>query len=141
MDRQEIAAWFARRHQAWNRHDAAALTADYAEDSQVESPLAGGTAVGREAVERLYCTFFDAFTDLCLDQEELLIDGDRVVLVGRSTGTDTGGFMGMAATHRAVSVPIAFFYELRDGKIARERRVYDFTGILVQVGLLRAKPL
>jgi hypothetical protein len=33
-----------------------------------------------------------------------------------------------------------FFYELRDGLIVRERRVYDFTGVLVQVGLLKAKP-
>ncbi len=43
-------------------------------------------------------------------------------------------------TRRAVSVPIVFFYEVRDGRIVRERRVYDFTGVLVQVGLLKAKP-
>ena len=29
---------------------------------------------------------------------------------------------------------------LRDGHIVHERRIYDFTGILVQVGLLKAKP-
>lgn len=140
MTRQEIRSLFTRRQEAWDRHDAAALAADHAEDGQVESPLAGGTACGREAVEKLYTTYLHAFPDLHVEEDELLIDGDRVVLVGRVSGTDTGGFMGMPPTGRTVSVPIVFFYEMRDGVIVRERRVYDFTGVLVQVGLLKAKP-
>jgi hypothetical protein len=28
-----------------------------------------------------------------------------------------------------------------NGRIIRERRVYDFTGLLIQVGLLKAKPV
>jgi hypothetical protein len=27
-----------------------------------------------------------------------------------------------------------------DGLIAHERRIYDFTGLLLQIGVLRAKP-
>jgi hypothetical protein len=27
-----------------------------------------------------------------------------------------------------------------DGKIQHERRVYDFTGLMVQLGVLKAKP-
>ena len=141
MERQDITALFARRHESWNRLDAAALASDHAEDGVVDSPLAGGTAIGREAIQKLYGTYFRAFTDLRLDEDELLIDGGRVVLVGRVSGTDTGGFMGMPPTGRPVSVPIVFFYELRDRLIVRERRVYDFTGLLVQVGVLKAKPV
>lgn len=140
MTRQDIRALFTRRQDAWDRHDAAALAADHARDGEVESPLAGGTARGRDAVEQLHATYFRAFADLRLEEDELLIDANRVVLVGRISGTDTGGFMGMAPSGRAVSVPIVFFYELHDGQIVRERRVYDFTGVLVQVGLLKAKP-
>jgi hypothetical protein len=33
-----------------------------------------------------------------------------------------------------------FFYELKHGRIVRERRIYDFTGMLVQIGILKAKP-
>jgi hypothetical protein len=29
---------------------------------------------------------------------------------------------------------------MRDGLIARERRIYDFTGMLLQVGAIKAKP-
>ena len=31
-------------------------------------------------------------------------------------------------------------FTLEDGLIVHERRVYDFTGMLVQIGLLKAKP-
>jgi hypothetical protein len=31
--------------------------------------------------------------------------------------------------------------ELHDGFITRERRIYDFTGLLLQVGALKAKPI
>ena len=140
LSRDAIAALFARRQEAWDRHDAAALAADHLANGRVESPLAGREVEGRDAIARLYSTYFHAFGDLKVVQEDFLVDGNHVALVGRLTGTDTGGFMGMAPSGRAVSVPIVFVYELRDGLIARERRIYDFTGVLVQVGLIKAKP-
>jgi steroid delta-isomerase-like uncharacterized protein len=141
MNRQDVVALFEKRQQAWDRRDAAALAADHTEDGLVESPLAGGMARGREAIEKLYHTYMSAFGDMKLDQDELLIDGDRVALLARVSGTDTGGFMGMPPSGRQVRFPTVFLFELRDGRIARERRIYDFTGVLVQVGLLKAKPV
>jgi len=49
--------------------------------------------------------------------------------------------MGMSPTRRKITFRCAFFYTVRDGSIARERRIYDFTGLLIQVGLLKAKPV
>jgi steroid delta-isomerase-like uncharacterized protein len=141
MTRAEITALFEQRQQAWNRLDAASLAADFADDSIVDSPLAGGSTSGREAIEKLYRTYFAAFSDFKLEREELLIDGDEVALLGRVSGTDTGGFMGMSPTGRPLNFQVALFHSLRDGRIVRERRVYDFTGVLIQVGLLKAKPV
>ena len=43
--------------------------------------------------------------------------------------------MGMPASRQAISIsPVVFLYELKDHKIVRERRIYDFTGLLVQIG-------
>ena len=141
MTRDEITALFARRRQAWEDLDAVALAADYADDATVDSPLAGGSATGRDAIEKLYVTYFAAFPDLQFEHEMLLIDGDDVAHLLRVTGTDSGGFMGMAPTRRKITFRCGFFYTVRDGSIARERRVYDFTGLLIQVGLLKAKPV
>ena len=141
MTRDEISALFARRQQAWETLDAVALAADYADDAMVESPLAGGSATGRDAIEKLYVTYFAAFPDLKFDYEMVLIDGEDVAQLFRVTGTDSGGFMGMAPTHRKITFRCGFFYTVRDGRIRHERRVYDFTGLLIQVGLLKAKPV
>lgn len=102
--------------------------------------MAGGQAVGREAIERVYDAYFRAFTDMRLERDVLLVDGDRVALFARASGTDLGGFMGMPPTGRRVSIPIVFLYDMKDGLIVRERRIYDFTGVLVQMGVFKAKP-
>ena len=33
-----------------------------------------------------------------------------------------------------------FWRTLKDGLIVRERRIYDFAGLLIQIGLLKVKP-
>ena len=35
---------------------------------------------------------------------------------------------------------IAYFLTFRDGLIVNERRLYDFTNMLMQLGVLKAKP-
>jgi steroid delta-isomerase-like uncharacterized protein len=140
MTREEIVALFARRDEAWRRLDAAALAGDHAEDSLVDSPLAGGTTSGREAIARVYETYFRAFPDFTFQQDALVIDGDSVVLIAHISGTDRGGFMGLAPTGRPIHAWAALCYTLRDGAIVHERRIYDFTGVLVQVGAIRARP-
>ena len=140
MSRDEIAALMDRRRHDWNTRDAHALALDHSEDCVVESPWAGGNATGREAIERLYASLFHTFPDFKLEQRDLLIDGDRAALFAKNSGTDRGGFMGMDPSGRAVKVSIAFLYELRDGLIVSEHRIYDFTGMLIQIGVLKAKP-
>jgi predicted ester cyclase len=76
-----------------------------------------------------------------MQSDETLIDGHRVVLITRMSGTDRGGFMGMHPTGRFVEVPMVLLFDLENGLIARERRIYDFTGLAVQVGAIKAKPV
>jgi steroid delta-isomerase-like uncharacterized protein len=140
MSRDEIEALIDRRQQSWNAGDAHVLALDHSEDGVVDSPLAGGTAKGREAIEKLYATYLGAFTDLKMEKRDLLIDGNRAALFANFTGTDHGGFMGMPPTGRAMKTAVVFLYDLHDGLIVKESRVYDFTGLLVQVGVLKAKP-
>ena len=48
--------------------------------------------------------------------------------------------MGVPATRKPFRLPIVFLCTLEDGLIVHERRIYDFTGLLVQIGVLKAKP-
>ena len=77
MTRDEILSLFARRRDAWRRHDAAALAADHTEDGTFDSPMAG-TVAGRDAIRSVYQAWFTGFPDFTLDDQELIVDADRV---------------------------------------------------------------
>jgi steroid delta-isomerase-like uncharacterized protein len=139
MMRDEILALVKRRHALWTAHDAAALAATHAEHGSVASPV-GGVLEGRAEIERVYRLWFSAFPDMALQQDELLVDGDRVVVVMRMMGTHAGDFFGLPPTGRRVEVQMADVMIVADGLVLEERRIYDFTGMLVQVGVLKAKP-
>lgn len=123
------------------RLDAVALAGLHAEDGVLESPLAGGVATGREAIEQVYRTFFTSFSTATIEQKQLVIDGDRAVHLLHIHGTNNGGIMGLPPTDRPFNMLLVSLCELKDGFIVHERRVYDFTGLLLQVGALKAKPI
>jgi steroid delta-isomerase-like uncharacterized protein len=138
--REAILDLFERRQEAFDNLDAAMLAADYTEDCTVESPYAGAH-VGRVAAEQVFRSWFEAFLDLKMRTKELIIDGNRVAQVFEVEGTDLGGLLGLPATGKTFRVPAVFLFELRGQQIERERRIYDFTGVMVQIGVLKAKPI
>jgi steroid delta-isomerase-like uncharacterized protein len=139
MTREEITAMFTRREAAWRAHDAATLAADHSPDAVVISPT-GGVLEGREEIQRVYQIWFTAFPDLQFNEYDFMIDGDRVALLMTVAGSHAGDFFGLPASGRHVQAICAFFYTLQDGQVVHERRILDFTGVLIQVGVLRAKP-
>jgi len=141
MTRVEINELIGRLLEAYVRRDVDALAQLHAEDGVVESPLAGGLARGRDAIARVYQALFHSFPDVRLRNDESLVDGDRVVIISRLSGTDRGGFMGMAPTGRSFDIPCILLFDIENGFIARERRIYDFTGLALQVGAIKAKPV
>jgi len=138
MTRQQMLDFFKHRQEAYDDLDAAALAADYAEHAVIESPTAG-THTGPEAAERTFRVIFSAFLDLTTKVENLLIDGTSAVTVVSIEGTHIGEFLGLPPTGKRFVMSSVFFYQLEHGKIVRERRIYDFTGMLVQIGVLKAK--
>jgi predicted ester cyclase len=138
MNRNDIVEMFDSRRLAYDRQDAQALAYDYADDCTVESP-SGGLHHGRDAARAVVQHVFDTL-DVKLHEESLIIDGDSVAQVVTIEGKDVGALLGMAPTGKPFRVPGVFLYELRDGKIVKERRIYDFTSLLIQTGLMKAKP-
>ena len=138
MTRDETLAFFTRRQEAYEDLDAAALAADYADDAVIDSPLTG-RHLGRDAEKSLRAVF-DAFLDLTLTFDDVVIDGDKVVTVHTVEGTHMQDLLGVPPTGKPFRMSIALVHELKDRKIIREQRIYDFTGMLVQIGLLKARP-
>jgi predicted ester cyclase len=139
MTRQELIAFFADRQARWDAHDAKGLAADHAEAGTVQSPM-HGTRRGRHAITGSYRALFDAFPDWRFISEELIIDGDRLAQPFSAEATHVGDFMGLAGTNRRFRVQGVRVYDMANGLIQSERRYYDFTSLLIQIGVLRSKP-
>lgn len=139
MTRDEMLDLCRQWEDANNRRDLDALADLYSETAHVESPMASGLA-GREGAVKASEGFFSAFPDATLTIEPPLVDGDRVAFVAEIAGAQVGSFMGLAPTGKTIRFRLAFLWDVHDGRIVRDRRLYDFTGLLVQVGVIKAKP-
>jgi predicted ester cyclase len=139
VTREEVQALLVRRIAAWKARDAPTLSSLHDASGVVISPT-GGVLEGRDEIERIYRVWFSAFPDMTTHDDVPLIDGDRAVQILRFAGTHAGEFFGLPATGRHVELTVACVLSLADDKIVEERRIYDFTGLLVQVGVLKAKP-
>jgi serine phosphatase RsbU (regulator of sigma subunit) len=118
---------------AFGRNNAAALAADYADYCTVESP-SYGRLQGREAVLQHYQRWFGTFPDGGIHPDgDSIIAGDHAAQTLILEGTDTGGFLGQAPTGRPFRLFCVILLTLKDGKIVHERRVYDISGLLLQL--------
>lgn len=139
VTRDQVLDTVARWQDAFARRDMTVLAELYADSAVMESPLAG-SVTGRDAVIKTTLSLLSAFPDAQFDSETPLVDGDRVAIVSSASGTHVGTFLGIPPTQRHFKFSLVFLLDLRDGHIVHDRRIYDFTGFLVQLGVLKAKP-
>ncbi len=140
VTRDDISDLILKRQRGIEARDAAGLGRLYATGCVVESPTAGGSVTGPAAIAAVYDAWFKGFPDMVASFEPPLIDGDRVVQIVMTVGTDTGGFLGVPPTGKPFRLRVVFLSTAADQQIVREQRIYDFTGMLVQIGVLKAKP-
>ncbi len=101
------------------------------------------TLHGHDAVERSYADLFKVFAKWKIKVDDVVISTEeppRAVLVWKAESTHVGEVFGMPASGKRIERTVAFILTLANGKIAREVRIYDFTSMLVQLGVLRVKP-
>ena len=139
MTREQIVSVLNGMHRAWNSRDPGPLAAAHTDDGVIQSPIFGEVH-GRKAIEQSYRDLFTAFADWTFEPGELIVDGSRAAQFCTVTATHTSELFGVAPTHRRFKFQGVLIFEFRDGKIAVERRLYDFTGMLVQIGVIKAKP-
>lgn len=139
MTRDDVERFLRARDRAWLDRDPDALAAGHAEDGIVESPTHGKLTT-RDAIRNVYAMWFDAFPDLRFIQDDLLVEGDRAAVFFTSTGTHMRPFASIPPTGRHMAIRGVFMMTFRDGQIAHEKRYYDSTSLLVQIGVLKTKP-
>ena len=99
------------------------------------------TLRGRPAIEEAYRQLYKAFPDIEYSVDTILIDPPRVAATITYVGTHMNDFLGLPGTNRRFEFQLARLLTVENGLIAHERRIYDFTGLLVQLGVLPAPDL
>jgi steroid delta-isomerase-like uncharacterized protein len=124
----------------FNRRDAEGVAQCHATDGIAESPMYA-TLRGRREIEGASRAFFTSFPDATLEIDAIVIDAPQVAIFNTVNATHTNDFFGLPGTNRHVEFRMSRLMKINtDGLIEHERRIYDFTGLLVQLGVLRAKP-
>ena len=139
MTHDEIVEVVNRRSQGFADGDASLIADQYARHAILESPVSG-VAQGRDAIRAAYERLLWALGPLDVSREELLVDGDRVVFCFAAKGTHSGEFFGLPATGKQFTIHGVTLMTFEAKKIVHERRVHDFTGLLVTLGVLKARP-
>ncbi len=139
MTRPQILAFFSEWEPDLKARNPERLASWYAERATVNSPMFKRLC-GREQIAESYYRLFETFPDWTTTNEEPLVDGDRAAIPFRTTATHVGEFMGLPGTGRKFQIEGVRIFRMDDGLIQDERRLYDFTSFLIQIGVLRSKP-
>jgi predicted ester cyclase len=138
MTRAETDALLARHKAAFAARDPEALARDHAQDGTFESP-AHRIVHGRAAILEVYRYWFTAFPDLNLTWDTPIVDGDRAAVFWSFAGTTEGPFFGIDRPGTRVTMTGAAEYRFAGGTIASVRHVFDFSGVLIKAGVLKAR--
>jgi steroid delta-isomerase-like uncharacterized protein len=139
MTSDEIRDFFRAQQEHWRARDTEKLAAGHKEDGVLISPIFR-TVTGRPAIRASYKSLFEIFPDWDYRSEQLLIDAPNVAEAFIVSATHVGEFMGLEGSGRRFEIQGVRLFEMADCLIARERRYYDFTGMLIHLGVLRSKP-
>jgi steroid delta-isomerase-like uncharacterized protein len=140
MTREELQGIAERYVDVWQRRDPAGIAQFHCPDAVAESPIYA-TLRGRQAIEDAARAFFTSFPDATMSVNAVLVDGSQIAIFMTTNATHVNEFFGMPGTNRRIEFRNARLMDTDEmGLIKSERRIYDFTGLLLQVGILRAKP-
>lgn len=94
----------------------------------------------RDIVRAGYERNVTAFPDYAVAVEEMIAEGDKVVVVWNHRGTQRGAYNGVAPTGKVITGRAISIYTLTSGQISDADGMWDPASIEQQLGLLAADP-
>jgi hypothetical protein len=106
-----------------------------AETVEFFEPASAEPHRGRNEVAQWLAGFYTgAFSEAEAHPVALVIDGERAGYEFVFCGVHSGSLFGEAPTGRSIRVPMAAFYQVKDGEIAAARLYYDTGFLRAQLG-------
>jgi steroid delta-isomerase-like uncharacterized protein len=102
----------------------------------VELHGVGPSIIGRTAVVEFYTMFATAFPDWHTTIDDMVAEGDKVVVRITSNGTHLGDYQAICATGKPYTQNAIVIYRLTNGKIVEGRLQTDMLSMMQQLGLM-----
>ena len=128
--KKDVTLWY----EAFNTKDPGLIDSILSEN-WVDIPAAPGQPPGREGVKHILVELTTTFPDLQVTIEEILQDGNKVIVRSAITGTQRATFMGFPAKNRKMAMQAVDIHEFQDGKIVRTWHTEDWMTGLHQLGV------
>ena len=90
-------------------------------------------AKGPQAFRNYYSAIRSAVPDARYEVDDLIAEGDRVVVRWRLVGTHRGDFQGIAASGRSITLKGIAIYRVDAGKLVERWVVSDLHGLLEEI--------
>ncbi len=135
MGAEENKALVRRLQEAWDKGNLDVLDELLAPNFVDHNPMPGLPA-DRAGQKQRMTLFRAAFPDLKTTVEDLVAEGDKVVLRGTARGTHKGEFQGMAPTGKQVAVQGIFIGRVVGGKLVETWEQFDAMGLMQQLGAM-----
>ncbi len=110
------------------------LSPDFVEHEE----LPPGIPQGREGVKQLTTMMRNAFPDFKATIEDIIAEGDKVVIRMTWSGTQKGEFMGVPPTGKSVSFGVLDIIRVAGGKFVEHWGQMDSMGMMQQLGAIPA---
>lgn len=126
----------ARRaiEEVWNGEDLGVAKQIYAGDYVAHTEV--GEIKGAEAFLQYLSSFRDGFPDLEFEVEDVIGEGDKVVVRWSGRGTHEGEFQGISPTGKECTADGMTLFRIAANRIIEDRGNWDRLGLMQQLGVI-----
>jgi steroid delta-isomerase-like uncharacterized protein len=102
----------------------------------IDIPPAPGQAPGPEGAKQILVQLETTFSGLKIKIQDILQDGNKLVVRSTISGTQRAPFLGHPSKNRSMAIQAVDIHEVKNGKIIRTWHTEDWMSGLHQLGLL-----
>ncbi|MGH2703746.1 MAG: ester cyclase [Actinomycetota bacterium] len=108
---------------------------EFLSDSYVDHNSWPGYEPNREGFELAARDFLAAFPDAHVEIQDMVAEGDKVVIYHRLVGTNEGEFLRVPGSGRRVEIPGVDIVRIESGKLAERWGLLDHLSLIGQIGV------
>ena len=90
--------------------------------------------IGPDGFKEFHRQFRDAFPDILVTVEDVIVEGDKAVARCKVSANHSGDGLGIAATNKPIEITGMSMVRIKDSQIVESWNNYDFLKLFQQIG-------